>query len=78
MARWFVDKEGYRRFSDSGKSVHRWVAENKLGRSLKSREVVHHKNRDKSDNNPANLWVFRNQTEHDRTHRRDKKITGRW
>ena len=78
MARWFIDKNGYRRFSDSGKSVHRWVAENKLGRSLRSGEVVHHKNRDKSDNSSGNLWVFKNQKQHDKAHRRDKKRTGWW
>ena len=78
MARWFIDKNGYRRFSDSGKSVHRWVVESKLARPLRIGEVVHHKNRDKSDNSRDNLWVFKNQREHDKTHRIDKKRTGWW
>ncbi len=78
MARWYVDKKGYRRFSDSGKSVHRWSAEKRVGRSLKSGEVVHHINRDKKDNRPGNLWVFKNQKQHDKTHRKDKKRTGWW
>jgi len=78
MARWFIDEKGYRRFSDSGKTAHRWVAESKLGRTLKSGDVVHHKNRDKSDNSGGNLWVFKNQKQHDKTHRRDKLRTGWW
>jgi hypothetical protein len=70
MARWFVDSKGYRRFSDSGELVHRWVAEKKLG-SLWDGAVVHHKDRDKLNNDPKNLWVFPNQSKHAKTHRRD-------
>ncbi|MBM3282578.1 MAG: hypothetical protein FJY86_04555 [Candidatus Diapherotrites archaeon] len=71
MASWFNDRKGYRRFSDSGEYVHRWVAEDKLGRDLRRGEVVHHINRDKGDNHPDNLYVFRNQRAHDRVHKRD-------
>lgn len=67
----FVDKRGYERFSDSGKSVHRWAAKKKLGRDLYPGEVVHHKNRDKLDNHPDNLHVFPNQAAHDRAHKID-------
>lgn len=49
MAKTYIDENGYRRFSDSGKLVSRWVAEKKLGRELDDEEVVHHKNRDKLD-----------------------------
>ncbi len=71
MAQWFKDKKGYRRFSDSGTPVHRWAAEQRIGRSLEDGEVVHHINRDKSDNRPSNLWVFNNQKKHDKTHKKD-------
>ncbi len=71
MADTFIDKKGYRRFSDSGKSVHRWSAEHRIGRTLKNGEVVHHINRDKLDNHPSNLWVFKNQKKHDQTHKKD-------
>ena len=78
MVKWFKDKKGYKKYSDSGKSVHRHVAEKKMGRKLKRGEVVHHKNRNKSDNRRSNLRVFRSQKQHHRTHVRSKKRTGRW
>ena len=74
----YTDKKGYKRYNNSSKPVHRHLAEKKLGRKLESREVVHHKNRDKQDNRRSNLWVFRSQKEHDRAHRKDKKKYGRW
>ena len=78
MVKWFKDKKGYKKYSDSGKSVHRHVAEKKIGRKLKKGEVVHHKNRNKSDNRRSNLSVFRSQKQHHRTHFRSKKRSGRW
>ena len=48
----YVDDKGYFRFKDSGKLVHRWVDEKKLGRKLRAGEVVHHINRNKRDNSP--------------------------
>lgn len=67
----YTDENGYLRFKDSDMLVHRYVAEKKLGRSLQPSEVVHHKNRDKTDNSPDNLWVFPSQEEHDRVHKID-------
>jgi len=64
MASTYKDKKGYRRFSDSGKSVSRWVAEKKIGRPLRDGEVVHHGFRGKGCNDPDNLWVCKNQSEH--------------
>jgi arylamine N-acetyltransferase len=78
MARWFIDSNGYRRFSDSGKLVHRWVMEKKFGNRLQKSYVVHHKNRNKLDNRPENLWVFRNQQSHFRTHWQDQARMGVW
>jgi len=76
---WFsTDKNGYKRTKKTGQLVHRRVAEKKLGRSLRSGEVVHHKNRNKSDNRPSNLWTFGSQKQHNSTHKKDKKRTGFW
>ena len=64
----YEDENGYLRFKDSDILVHRWVAENKLGRPLRAGEVVHHKDRDKLNNDPDNLWVFDSQEEYDMAH----------
>jgi hypothetical protein len=77
-AKAYKDDNGYPRFKDSDQLVHRWTAENKLGRELRPGEVVHHKNRDKTNPNEDNIWIFRNQSEHDKTHKSDKKRYGRW
>ena len=73
----YIDKKGYRRFIDSNKLVHRYVAEKKLGRKLRKGEVVHHKDRNKLNNSSYNLWVFANQKEHDRIHKIDSKRHGK-
>lgn len=72
----YKDENGYRRFSDSGKSVHRWVAAKKVGRPLNSRERVHHINRDKTDNRRSNLWVFGSQKQHYHAHKQDERRFG--
>ena len=55
----YIDDKGYERACDSGKLIHRLVAERKLGRKLKPWEVVHHRNRNKLDNRPINLYISR-------------------
>ncbi len=72
------NKKGYKLFANSGKSVHRHVAERKLGRKLRKGEVVHHKNRDKTDNRRSNLQVFKSQKSHHASHKKSKKKTGFW
>ena len=65
----YIDQNGYRRFTDTDKPVHRYIAEKKIGRKLRPEEVVHHINRNKLDNNPDNLQIFASQEEHDRVHK---------
>lgn len=67
----YIDKDGYERFSDSGRKVHRWVAEKKLGRKLNDGEIVHHYDRNKRNNSPDNLKVLPNQKTHDMIHKYD-------
>ncbi|MGY5876419.1 MAG: HNH endonuclease [Candidatus Thorarchaeota archaeon] len=64
----YRDTQGYLRFKDSGKSVHRWKAEKKLRRKLRPGEVVHHKNRIKSDNRYGNLEILGSRLEHRARH----------
>ncbi len=78
MGNTYIDGNGYKRYRDSNKLVHRYIAERKLGRKLRAGEVVHHKNRNKRDNRRTNLWVFKSQRKHYRIHKKDEEETGRW
>jgi len=75
MAKWYKDKKGYPRFSDSGKLVHRWKAEKKEGRRLRSDEVVHHRDENKSNYRDGNLGVM-SRSYHSKLHQKKKK--GDW
>ena len=72
------DKKGYKRFADSGKSVHRHVAERMLGRKLSKKEKVHHIDGDKTNNRRSNLRVFPSQKAHHEFRKKQKKKTGKW
>lgn len=54
----YIDENGYRRFTGNKKAIHRWIAEKKIGRPLRKDEIVHHKNRNKLDNDPDNLEIM--------------------
>ena len=57
MGNTYINGKGYPKFKDSGKPVHRVVAENKIGRGLREHEVVHHKDGDKTNFRKENLRV---------------------
>jgi hypothetical protein len=67
----YIDEKGYRRFKDSGKLVHRWVAENKVGGEIYEGRVVHHRDGDKLNNDPRNLHVM-SRSDHSRHHARER------
>ncbi|MHA1961567.1 MAG: HNH endonuclease [Candidatus Thorarchaeota archaeon] len=69
----YRDSQGYLRFTDSGKLVHRWAAEKKMRRRLRPGEVVHHRNKRKTDNKAGNLTVFSSSAQHRAHH-----IKRRW
>lgn len=58
------DPSNPRANSRGGVYEHVLVAEQKLGRYLKPEEVVHHSDRNRSNNNPDNLWVFASDSDH--------------
>ncbi len=64
----FVDDNGYLRFQDTNQLVHRAIAQLMVGHSLSQKEVVHHKDMDKKNNDPSNLIVCESQDEHERLH----------
>ena len=61
----------------NGKHYHRTVAEIKLGRKLKPGEIVHHLDRNKRNNDPDNIMVFINQSEHVKWHAQHDEHFGR-
>ena len=60
---------GYAKVPGTDVHEHRYVAEQVLGRKLHPREVVHHEDQYKSNNDPANLIVFVSQSQHARHHK---------
>jgi len=72
-----VDKTGYiliwkpshpNSDSDGYIREHRLLVEKKIGRYLKSEEVVHHVNHNRQDNRIKNLIILSNGAEHQRIH----------
>lgn len=47
---------------------HRYVAEKKIGRVLSPKEVVHHRDENRDNNDPENLVVFSTASDHARFH----------
>ena len=74
----YRDRWGNLRYRDSHKTVAVARMEKFFGHKLSKGSVVHHNNRDKSDNRISNLLVLKSQKEHDRIHRTAKRRFGHW
>jgi hypothetical protein len=72
LGKTYKDKKGYIRWSDSGKLVHRTVAENMIGGPIGKGRVVHHKDGNKSNFRKGNLLVM-SRSEHSSLHAKKKK-----
>lgn len=74
----YKDKKGYLRYRDSNKPRHIAVLEKLFGHKLREGTVVHHKNRNKTDNRASNLSAVKNQKTHHNIHVKHKKKFGVW
>lgn len=72
MAKTYINRKGYKRYSNSGKSVHRHVAKRKLGGKIWKGYVVHHKDGNKRNNRRSNLHVMK-RSSHNTLHTKKRK-----
>ena len=54
---------------------HRYVMEKHLGRSLDSKEVIHHLDGDKEHNHLVNLFLCKDAKEHEEIHKKEQRFT---
>lgn len=57
-----------------GRHEHRVLAERKLGRALRSGEIVHHRDEDRRNNAESNLEILPSQAEHARLHSTKNRV----
>lgn len=74
MGKTYLDDNGYLRFADSNKLVHRWMAYKKLYSRRKFKHpfkyyIIHHKDRNKRNNSSRNLQIL-TKRRHDKIHKR--------
>ncbi len=69
----YVDSNGYPRWNDSNKLVHRTVAANIVGGRIFPGYVVHHIDGNKMNFRKTNLWIM-SRSNHARLHYLERKI----
>lgn len=77
MRRFFIDKKGYPRWRNSNVLVHRTVAAKKVGGSIFSNCVVHHKDGNKRNFHSNNLVVM-SRSRHAGLHSRARSFLSRF
>ena len=77
MAKTFIGKKGYKRYSNSGKSVHRHVSSRKVGGKIWKGRVVHHRDGNKLNNRRNNLQIM-SRSQHSRLHAKKRKKRRFW
>lgn len=65
------------RINGKAKKYHRYLMEKKIGRKLEKKEIVHHIDCNKLNNNIANLFLCSSISEHNLIHDNLEKIAGR-
>lgn len=73
----YIDSNGYRRFCDSNRLVHRWVVERYLYWTLGIYDEVHHIDGNKLNNSINNLWVC-DREGHQKLHELNVQRYGQW
>ena len=68
----FVDQNGYPRWKDSGKLVHRTMAAIKVGGRIFRGMIVHHIDGNKMNFRKSNLWIL-SRSAHASLHARQRK-----
>jgi len=72
---YMADRDHNKSYKKIGeRHLHRIVAEKKLGRKLRPKEVVHHIDGNKRNNSPRNLAVLKNQSEHAKIHFQNENL----
>jgi hypothetical protein len=74
LYKFYIDRKGYPRWKDSRKLVHRTVAANKVGGSIFSGMVVHHRDGNKRNFRKSNLQIM-TRSAHSRLHAIQRHMT---
>mgnify|MGYP004671094425 CR=1 FL=1 len=65
---------GYYRTGEKGQAEHRKIYEDYYGIKLKSTQIIHHIDFNRTNNEIGNLWLFNSTSEHKRCHDNYRKL----
>jgi hypothetical protein len=64
MGKTIINEDGYLEFKDTGKLVHRWIAEKKYGKEKVKQKIIHHLDGNKINNSKDNLIIIDSKEDH--------------